>query len=66
MWQRPSPKSMTTVRMATDFNQLVQWDILFHKKIMISHLLDEAIRWTEASILKDKTPVHIVEAVMNT
>ena len=51
MWARPSPKSLTTVRLAHDFNQVVQWDILFHRKIMISHLLDEAIRWTVGSLL---------------
>ena len=52
MWAIPLPKSLTTVRLATDFNQVVQWDILFHRKLMISHLLDEAIRWTAGSMLK--------------
>ena len=27
MWARPLPKFLTTVRLATDFNQVVQWDI---------------------------------------
>ena len=39
-WQRPPPKSMTTVRMARGFNHIVQWDILFHRRMMVSHLLD--------------------------
>ena len=64
-WQRPTPKSMTSVRMARDFNHLVQWDILFHRRIMISHLLDEAIRLSVGSILADKTPASIISSVAN-
>ena len=36
---------------------------MFHRKIMVSHLLDEAIRFTVASILPDKTPASIIEAI---
>ncbi len=42
--------------MARDFNHIVQWDILFHRKVMVSHLLDEYITLTVASILADQTP----------
>ena len=62
-WQRPPPKSITTTRLATDFNMIVQWDILFHRRIMISHLLDEAIRLTVASILSDREAPSIIEAI---
>ena len=62
-WSRPPPKAMATTRLATDFNMIVQWDILFHRKIMISHLLDEAIRLTVASILPDKSAASIIEAI---
>ena len=55
-WQGPSPKSMTTTRLARDFNDIVQWDILFVRRYVISHLLDEAIRWTAAVPMPDKTP----------
>ena len=44
LWWRPTPKSMTNVRLAKAFNHIVQWDILFHRRIMISHCIDEAIR----------------------
>ena len=59
-WRRPSAKSMTTCRMATDFNRMVQWGILFHRKVMLSHLLDEAVRLTVASAMAGKTPVSII------
>ena len=64
MWARPLPKSLTTVRLATDFNRIVQWDILFHRKLMVSHLLDEAIRWTAGSILKGKSAEDLISAIM--
>ncbi len=60
MWTRPGPKSATTTRLATGFNLMVQWDILFHRLDMISHLLDEAIRWTVANHLPDKTATSII------
>ena len=62
-WQRPPPKSMTTTRMARDFNDIVQWDILFVKRFVISHLLDEAIRWTVAAPMADKTPTSIIDFI---
>ena len=63
MWAMPLPKSLTNVRLATDFNQAVQWDILFHRKIMVSHFLDEAIRCTAGSILKGKSAEDLIAAI---
>ena len=51
--------------MVRDFNHIVQWDILFHRRIMISHLLDEAIRLSVGSILPDKTTASIIAAIGN-
>eukprot|EP00975_Prorocentrum_lima_P071594 12938573-Prorocentrum_lima.AAC.1 len=47
---------MTTLRLATGFNEFVQWDVLYLDNIMVSHLIDEATRWTVASVLPDKRP----------
>ena len=66
VWQRPQPKSMTTTRMARDFNDIVQWDILFVRRYLISHLLDEAIRWTAAVTMPDKFATSIIEAIATT
>ena len=46
LWKRPTPKAATSTRLATSFNDTVQWDIPFYKQYMISHLLDEAVRWS--------------------
>ena len=52
LWTRPGPRSITSsTRLASMFNEVVQWDILFHRDVLISHLLDEAIRYGVASVL---------------
>ena len=43
-----------------------QWDILFVRRYVISHLLDEAIGWTAAVTMPDKTPTSIIEAIATT
>ena len=43
-WARPTPKAVAPTRLATDMNQTLQWDILFYKDKMISHVIDEATR----------------------
>ena len=64
MWSKPAPKSMTTSRMAQDFNHIVQWDILFHRNIMVSHLLDVPIRWTVGEVLASKSAIDLAESIM--
>ena len=61
----PAPKSATTTRMARDFNQIVQWDILFHRKVMISHFLDEAIRWTVGELLPSRSGPDLIDTIMS-
>ncbi len=63
MWKRPTPKSITNTRLAGKFNEAVQWDIFFYKKSMISHLLDEAIRWSTASLLTSKDAPSLIMAI---
>ena len=63
MWKRPTPKAATSTRLATSFNDIVQWDILFYKQYMISHLLDEAVRWSAASVPAHKNSTAFVKAI---
>ena len=66
MWTRPTARSMVATRLATMFNERVQWDILFHKDWMISHLLDECTRWLVVSVLQSKSAESILEAITTT
>ena len=63
MWARPGPRSMTSTRLATGFNEAVQWDILFLAEAMVSHCIDEATRWSAGGVLGDKTAITIIGAI---
>ena len=65
-WLRPSLKCMATTRLARDFNDIVQWDICFVRRYVVSHLLDEAIRWTAAVPMPDKTLASGIEGMATT
>ena len=54
---------MTIVRLATGLNEMVQWDILFVDDFMISHLVDEATRWSAGSVLPDKDATSIIKCI---
>ena len=56
---------MTHVRLAEDFNRVIQWDILFHRRIMVSHCIDEAIRWSAGSIIPDRQSQTLIKAITN-
>ena len=62
-WVRPTPKSITSTKLATAFNEVVQWDILFHKRFMVNHLMDECIRWAAGSIIASKEANALIEAI---
>ena len=66
MWTRPGPKSMQATRLATGFNELVQWDILFIDDVMVSHCIDEATRWSAGDILSSKSAIKIIESLTKT
>ena len=36
---------------------------MFYKDVMISHIIDEATRFTMASVLKDKSAVTLIRAI---
>ena len=64
MWARPGPKSIrATLRLASAFNEMVHWGILCHRTLLISHLLDEAIRFCAASTLADRFGASIIAAI---
>ena len=62
-WAKPTPKASAPLIMATELGMAVQWDILFYKDKMISHLIDEATRFTVASVLPGKSGVDFVRAI---
>ena len=64
MWTRPTARSMTRTSLAQDFNQIVQWDILFYKDVMLSHLMCEATRFCSFVILASKEAADILDCIL--
>ena len=60
---RPTPKSITSTKLATASNEVVQWDILFHMRLMISHLMDECILWAAGSVIASKEANALIESI---
>ena len=54
---------MTTTRLASFFNEAVQWDIIYVYDDMLSHCLDEAIRLTRVKILPSRSAPDIVNTI---
>eukprot|EP00959_Pyramimonas_sp_CCMP1952_P161891 3384939-Pyramimonas_sp.AAC.1 len=54
---------MTISRLATGFNEMVQWDILYIGEQMVAHMIDEATRWTVLYILERKTAIMIIAGI---
>ena len=64
MWTRPGRRAAASkARLAKEFDEIVQWDILFHKRTRIAHLIDEAIRWTSAGTLSGQTSKEITNDI---
>eukprot|EP00972_Heterocapsa_arctica_P087632 12922176-Heterocapsa_arctica.AAC.1 len=56
---------MATIRLSTQFNAVVQFDLVFISDLIIGHLLDEALRWSCAGLLAAKSAVSIVKLITN-
>ena len=54
-WTRPGARPLATTRLAAEFNQHVEVDLLFGKKHTILHAIDGCIRWTVCVMMPDKT-----------
>ena len=55
-WTRPGPRAVSRYRLATAFNELVQWDICFVYEDALSHLIDECTRYSKLAILPPPEP----------
>lgn len=62
-WTRPGPKAVSSSRLSTKFNETVQVDLLFHKKHVILHMIDECTRWTVTALVPDQEQATIMEAM---
>ena len=64
-WVRTSPRSITSTRLSTRFNEVVQFDILFVEDKVIGALIDESIRWEAAECLDSRRPDDILRFIVD-
>ena len=65
MWNRPSSHAISSSRVSTKFNEVVQVDLLFVEDLIILHMIDEAIRFTMCELIPNKQTSTIIDAVTN-
>ena len=63
LWRRPGNRAVTTSRITSRFNELVQCDILFWNELMILVLIDEATRWCIGQIIPSKGASTIIRCI---
>ena len=65
-WERHSPKSQVSMRLADRFNEAVQFDLIEYTEdgaeYYIIHLLDEATRFSTADIVSGKDVGELLDA----
>ena len=54
---------MSSVRLATQFNEFVEFDLLVWNKVIIVNLVDCCIRWTETTIVPSKDTNDVLGAI---
>ena len=63
MWTTPYPQSITSAELSDKFNEQVECDLLFIRKVIIFHLICRCTRWYAAVIVPDKTAESLMEAL---
>ena len=62
-WSRPSPKTIASHRISEKFGESIQGDLLFYKRKVLLHLVDEATRYTVAGVVADRSAESLKEAL---
>ena len=70
-WKKPPPHSVATFRIVLEFNEEVQWDLLFYMSLIeptehqrpISHLVDACIRWSSTALPRSREEADLCSAI---
>ena len=63
MWHRPSERAVTTTRLSTKFNEVVQVDLLFVEDLILVHMIDEATRFSMCDLVPNRQTTSIIDTV---
>ena len=64
MWARPGPRNIASATLHMKFNDAVQFDLFFHGRHIVVHLVDSAIRWAVAEKIQAKDCDTILTAIV--
>ena len=63
-WQRRCKKPVTSLTITSQFNEGVQFDLLFLEEGMIvAHIICMCIRWAQGELVKDREPKAVLAAI---
>ena len=64
IYRKAPPRPIVGLPMATKFLETVAMDLKFYDKKIILHLIDLCTRLSAATVIKDKNPATIIEAIL--
>ena len=70
-WHKPGPHNVATTKLALEFNEEAQFDLLFYTSLMepsrgqlsLLHLVDMCIRWDVCVVVPRKTEIALLSAI---
>ena len=63
LWSHTGHASIASTRLSTEFNMVVQVDLVFLGKLIVLHIIDEATRFSGGAIVKDKSAASLLVAL---
>ena len=63
MWAKPGPDSNASANMPTEFNQIVEMDIMYYLGKIIFHMLCRCTRWHAAKEIPKNDDETVIEAI---
>ena len=60
---QPGPRAIATAKIVHDFNQEVQFDLLFWKHLVVCHLVDTCIRFSVGGLTKSRETTDVLEVI---
>jgi hypothetical protein len=64
LWKRPTNKPIASLRLSSQFNQVIQLDLLFIEQMIVLHVIDECIRWSAGMAIASKKPADILSGLI--
>ena len=65
LWTRPADRPQTSSRLSTEFNVLVEVDLLFIESLVVLHMCDCCIRWSAGKIIASKQVSDILDGLVD-